>query len=140
MFNGRAYEPFGFNSKNFQKHTIMNKAKKDNNRTEAQMAYDALLATVKCGGLSIDELKGLRNAMVEKETENYHSTRKLIYEIALTDDMSHCFKKRGDAIEYLTTDLEDNAEDYFNESVVRLRARWLDIETYNDYNDHWLEV
>jgi len=118
----------------------MNEEKKDNNRTEAQMTYDALLATVKCGGLSIDELKRLRNAVVEKETENYHSTRKLIYEIALTDDMSHCFKKREDAIEYLTTDLEDNAEDYFNESSVRLRARWLDIETYNDYNDHWLEV
>ena len=109
-------------------------------KNDSKITYDSMLAAVNAGGLSSVELSKLRHAVAEKETEIYHSTRKLIYEIELTDDMSHCFKKREDAIEYLTTDLEDNAEDYFNEQPVRLRARWLDLETYNSYNDHWLEV
>ena len=109
-------------------------------KKDSKITYDSVLATVKCGGFTGNELSKLRHAVADKETEIYHSTRKLIYEIELTDDLSHCFKKREDAIEYLTTDIEDNAEDYFNEQPVRLRARWLDVETYNSYNDHWIEV
>jgi len=109
-------------------------------KKDSKITYDSVLATVISDGLSSTELSEIRKAVVKQETDNYHKERKLIYEIEMSDDFAHCFKHRKDAIEYLTTDIKDNPDDYFKDETVRLKTRWLDLETYNSYNDSWLEV